>query len=449
MTPSYPIKLIPLGGLGEIGQNMLVVEYQEEIIIIDAGLIFPHSKLTNVDFGIPDTTYLENKKDNIKAILVTHGHEDHIGAIPHLLEKIQVPVYSSPLTTHLIKSKLRRTKTHNSSVVVFKEIEANTQIQIGPFEITFFRVTHSIPDSMGIAINTPCGMIIHTGDFKIDQTPNDGIRSDLSHIASIAKDGVLMLCSDSTYAELPGYSESESLVRNSFSRIMTNSQDRLIIATFASLITRIQAIIDLAPQYDRNVSVMGRSMVRNLKIAQITGHIKDPYSVLKPISEVNKLPPHKAIIVGTGGQGESNSFITKLSKQAHSEVNISSKDTIIISSSPIPGNEPNMGIVIDNLLRCGAKVIYNKIDTVHVHGHAKQEELKLMLSITNPKFFVPIHGELRHLVAHSHLAASMGLSRDNIFVLEKGDVLEINPNKAKVTGTVPAGTIYIKNETSS
>ena len=200
MTPSYPIKLIPLGGLGEIGQNMLVVEYQEEIIIIDAGLIFPHSKLTNVDFGIPDTTYLENKKNNIKAILVTHGHEDHIGAIPHLLEKIQAPVYSSPLTTHLIKSKLRRTKTHNSSVVVFKEIEANTQIQIGPFEITFFRVTHSIPDSMGIAINTPCGMIIHTGDFKIDQTPNDGIRSDLSHIASIAKHGVLIVCSASTYA---------------------------------------------------------------------------------------------------------------------------------------------------------------------------------------------------------------------------------------------------------
>jgi len=445
MTFNSPLKLIPLGGLGEIGQNMMIVEYHEEILVIDAGLIFPNTNLPNIDFGIPDTTYLESRKHKVKAILVTHGHEDHIGALPFLLEKIQAPVYSSPLTSQLIKTKLNGKKKQNKLVI--KEIQANNQIQIGSFKVEFFRVTHSIPDSMGIAIKTPYGTIIHTGDFKIDQTPYDGVRSDLSHIARLAKEGVLILCSDSTYAEIKGYSESESLVKESLSNIMMTSQDRIIIATFASLISRIQAIIDLAHQYDRNVSVMGRSMVRNLKIATKTGHIKDPHSVIKPIGEISKLPPHKAIIIGTGGQGESASFITRLANQTHSEVRISNQDTIIISSSPIPGNEPVIGKVIDNLIRRGAKVIYDKIDRVHVHGHARQEELKLMLSITNPKFFMPIHGELRHLIAHSNLAKSMGYAQDNIFTLEKGDVLEIDSNGAAVTGAVTAGTVYIGGTT--
>ena len=420
---TYPLKIIPLGGLGEIGQNMMVVEYHQDIVVIDAGLLFPGNDMPGVELGVPDTTYLEKNQDRVKAILITHGHEDHIGALSFLLSKINAPVYSSRLTNSLISAKLKQASLIQN--VNLQIVEPQEKLFIGDFEIEFFRVCHSIPDSMGIAIKTPYGTIIHTGDFKIDHTPADGIPFDFVHLSELARDGVLLLCSDSTYAEVDGYTKSEKLVGAALDSVIEDAPGRVIIVTFASLISRVQQIIDSVGKHKRKVSLVGRSMNTNIKMALRMGYAKDEDNVMVSIRESRKLPLNKIVYIATGSQGEPNAAITRISNGNHPDINIIKGDTVVLSSSPIPGNETSVARTIDSLFRRGARVIYNRIAPVHVRGHASREELKIMIRLTKPKYFLPIHGEYRHLAAHADIAKEMGLPEKSIFVIEDGEVLEI------------------------
>ena len=441
---TYPLKIIPLGGLGEIGQNMMVVEYHQDIVVIDAGLLFPGNDMPGVELGVPDTTYLEKNQDRVKAILITHGHEDHIGALSFLLSKINAPVYSSRLTNSLIFAKLKQASLIQT--VNLQIVEPQEKLFIGDFEIEFFRVCHSIPDSMGIAIKTPYGTIIHTGDFKIDHTPADGIPFDFVHLSELARDGVLLLCSDSTYAEVDGYTNSEKLVGAALDSVIEDAPGRVIIVTFASLISRVQQIIDSVGKHKRKVSLVGRSMNTNIKMALRMGYAKDEDNVMVSIRESRKLPLNKIVYIATGSQGEPNAAITRISNGNHPDINIIKGDTVVLSSSPIPGNETSVARTIDSLFRRGARVIYNRIAPVHVRGHASREELKIMIRLTKPKYFLPIHGEYRHLAAHANIAKEMGLPEKSIFVIEDGEVLEITEAKAQVIETVPSGTIYLDNK---
>ena len=446
-TTPLSLKVIPLGGLGEIGQNMMVIEMGKDIIVIDAGMLFPGTDIPGVDFGVPDITYLERNADRIRAILITHGHEDHIGALPYLLSKIDAPVFSSMLTNELILSKLkgsgllRKARLH--------VIDPYEPFQIGAFSVEFFRVCHSIPDAMGIALRTPYGIVVHTGDFKIDHTPQDRNATDFSFLSRMGAEGVLLLCSDSTYAEIEGYTPSEAVVGEALSRVISNARGRVVIVTFASLISRIQQIINAGYRNGRKISVIGRSMNNNVKMALKLGYITDPGNVLVPIRESLKLPMNKTILIATGSQGEPTSAISRIANGNHQDISIQEGDTVVLSSSPIPGNETHVAKTIDNLFRRGAEVIYSRIATVHVRGHASKEELKTMLSITNPKYFVPVHGEYRHLKAHAKIAYELRQSESDTFVMENGDVLEITSKEAKVTGTVPSGTRYSDGKTYS
>ncbi len=444
-TTPYSLRVIPLGGLGEIGQNMMVFEMGEDIIVIDAGMLFPGTDIPGVDFGVPDITYLERNTDRIRAILITHGHEDHIGALPYLLANIDAPVFSSKLTNALISSKLKGSGLLKKARL--HVIDPYEPFQIGAFSIEFFRVCHSIPDAMGIALRTPFGIVIHTGDFKIDHTPQDRNATDFSFLSRMSAEGVLLLCSDSTYAEIEGYTPSEDVVGKSLSRMISNSRGRVIIVTFASLISRIQQIINAGYQDGRKVSIIGRSMNNNVKMALKLGYITDPGNVIVSIRESLKLPMNRTILIATGSQGEPTSAISRIANDEHQDISIQESDTVILSSSPIPGNETHVAKTIDNLFRRGAEVIYSRIATVHVRGHASKEELKTMLSITNPKYFVPVHGEYRHLKAHAKIAYELRQSESNTFVMENGDVLEITSNGAKMVGTVPSGTRYIDGKT--
>ena len=444
-TTPYSLRVIPLGGLGEIGQNMMVFEMGEDIILIDAGMLFPGTDIPGVDFGVPDITYLERNTDRIRAILITHGHEDHIGALPYLLANIDAPIFSSKLTNELISSKLKGSGLLKKARL--NVIDPYEPFQIGAFSIEFFRVCHSIPDAMGIALRTPFGIVVHTGDFKIDHTPQDRNATDFSFLSKIGAEGVLLLCSDSTYAEIEGYTPSEDVVGKSLSRMISNSRGRVIIVTFASLISRIQQIINAGYQDGRKVSIIGRSMNNNVKMALKLGYITDPGNVIVSIRESLKLPMNRTILIATGSQGEPTSAISRIANDEHQDISIQESDTVILSSSPIPGNETHVAKTIDNLFRRGAEVIYSRIATVHVRGHASKEELKTMLSITNPKYFVPVHGEYRHLKAHAKIAYELRQSESNTFVMENGDVLEITSNGAKMVGTVPSGTRYIDGKT--
>ena len=444
-TTPYSLRVIPLGGLGEIGQNMMVFEMGEDIIVIDAGMLFPGTDIPGVDFGVPDITYLERNTDRIRAILITHGHEDHIGALPYLLANIDAPIFSSKLTNELISSKLKGSGLLKKARL--HVIDPYEPFQIGAFSIEFFRVCHSIPDAMGIALRTPFGIVVHTGDFKIDHTPQDRNATDFSFLSKIGAEGVLLLCSDSTYAEIEGYTPSEDVVGKSLSRMISNSRGRVIIVTFASLISRIQQIINAGYQDGRKVSIIGRSMNNNVKMALKLGYITDPGNVIVSIRESLKLPMNRTILIATGSQGEPTSAISRIANDEHQDISIQESDTVILSSSPIPGNETHVAKTIDNLFRRGAEVIYSRIATVHVRGHASKEELKTMLSITNPKYFVPVHGEYRHLKAHAKIAYELRQSESNTFVMENGDVLEITSNGAKMVGTVPSGTRYIDGKT--
>ena len=437
----HPLRVIPLGGLGEIGKNMMALEYHREIIVIDAGVLFPEQDMLGVDLIIPEISYLIQNRDRVRAIFITHGHEDHTGALPYVLRELKVPVYAPRLAMGLISVKLKEHRGLRGVELV--EAQPGKEIKAGPFRVDFFRVAHSIPDAMGLAIRTPLGMVIHTGDFKIDHTPVDGHPVSLAELAQLCKDGVFLLLADSTYAELPGYTPSERVVGEVLDRAIGEAQGRVMIATFASLISRVQLIIDAAFKHGRKVGTVGRSMVNNVKMAREMGYLIDPGNVLVQMSELRKLPPDKVVVVTTGSQGEPTSALVRIANREHREIQIIPGDTVILSSTPIPGNETVVSRTIDNLFRQGAEVLYDKVALVHVHGHASQEELKLMLNLTRPKFFVPVHGAYRHLIAHTALAHSQGVPQENTFVLEDGDVLELSDAGGETVGQVPAGHVYI------
>lgn len=419
----------------------MAIEYDDEIVIIDAGVLFPGADTPGVDLAIPDITYLIENVDKVKAILITHGHEDHIGALPFVLKELNVPVYASRLTHGLITVKLRERGMLKEARL--NVVEPHSPFRIGQFKIEYFRVCHSIPDAMGIALTTPLGTIVHTGDFKIDHTPADGIPTDFSALARIGAEGVLLLFSDSTYAEVKGYTESERTVGESLDRAIGEATGRVMVATFASLISRIQQVINAAVKYDRKIAVVGRSMSNNVKMALNMGYLNAPKGTIVSLNETRKLPSEKVIILATGSQGEPTSALVRIANGEHSEIEIEEDDTIVISASPIPGNETVVAKTIDNLYRKGANVLYSRNAMVHVHGHASQEELKMMLSLVNPKFFVPVHGEYRHLVAHVAIAQSMGIHESDTFVLEDGDVLELNSEYGEVVDHVRAGRVYV------
>ena len=435
------LRVIPLGGLGEIGKNMMALEYGDDIVVIDSGVLFPSEEMPGIDFAIPDISYLKKNSSRVRAILITHGHEDHIGALPYVLSELNVPVYASRLTHGLISVKLREFGLLKDARL--NVVEPHNPFKLGAFKAEFFRVCHSIPDAMGIALHTPLGTVVHTGDFKIDHTPADGKSTDFAALSQIAADGVLLLLSDSTYAESEGYTASEQVVGQALEREIIGAEGRVLVATFASLISRMQQVVDAAVKCDRKVAVIGRSMINNVKMATNMGYLKAPAGTIVPLNEARNLPLNKIVILATGAQGEPTSALVRIANGDHQDVEIVAGDTVIISASPIPGNETLVSRTIDNLYRQDARVLHSKIALVHVHGHASREELKMMLAMVKPKFFVPVHGEYRHLVAHAAIARSMGVAEENAMVLEDGDVLELTANRGTIVDRIPAGHVYV------
>jgi len=435
------LKIIPLGGLNEIGKNMMAIEYGNDIIVIDAGLMFPEEEMLGIDLVIPDISYLLEKKDRIRGIIITHGHEDHTGALPYILPQLKVPVYSTKLTKGLISVKLKERKALAEATL--KTIQPGAGFTLGAFRIEFFPVCHSIPDAVGLIIRTPIGTIIHSGDFKIDYTPVCGKPTDLSRLAQLGTKGVLLLLADSTYAELPGYTPSEQIVGENLDQVMANAPGRVIITTFSSLVSRIQQVIDAAQHHQRKVFILGRSMMNTTQMALKLGYLKDPEGVMARLDALKGLPHNKIVFVTTGSQGEPTSALVRIANRDYRQLHIIRGDTVVISASPIPGNEGLINRTIDNLFKQGAHVIYSKLAQVHVHGHASQEELKLLINLVKPKFFMPVHGEYRHLSLHARLAESVGIPADNIFVLEDGDILEMTPQSGKTVGKISSGNVYV------
>jgi ribonuclease J len=437
------LRIIPLGGLNEIGKNMMVMEYENDIIIIDAGLMFPGEDMLGIDMVIPDITYLVERKDKIRGIIITHGHEDHTGALPYVLKQLgnNIPIYATKLTQGLIAVKLKEGKVPAGARL--KTLSTGVQVQLGKFKFEFFHVCHSIPDAAGIIIYTPVGTVVHSGDFKLDYTPVDARPTDLSRLSQIGSQGVLLLLADSTYAELPGYTPSERVVGDTLDRIMSNAPGRVIVTTFSSLISRIQQVIDAAGKYGRKVFIVGRSMNDTVKMSLELGYLNAPNGVLGRLEESRALPPNKIVFITTGSQGEPTSALVRMANQDHSQVHIQRGDTVILSATPIPGNEALVNRTLDNLFKRGAYVMYDKLAQVHVHGHGSQEELKLLLNLVKPKFFMPVHGEYRHLSLHAKLAEAVGIPRANSFVMEDGEILELNPQSARIAGKINAGNVYV------
>ena len=437
----FPLKVIPLGGLGEIGRNMMVLEYDDDIIVIDCGVLFPEEDMLGVDLVLPDITYLLERKDRVRAILITHGHEDHTGALPYVLPHLKVPVYAPPLACGLIGVKLKEHRLDRE--VNLQVVEPGVPFTLGQFQVEFYRVCHSIPDAMGLAIHTPVGLVVHTGDFKIDHTPVDGKTTDLIRLARYGSEGVLLLLSDSTYAELEGYTPSERVVGEALDKIIEDAPGRVLVATFASLISRIQQVIDAAAHHGRRVGIVGRSMVDNISIATEMGYITSPPGIIVSLQKAMNLPKDEVVLLTTGSQGEPTSALVRIANQDHRQIRIVPDDTVIISATPIPGNEKVVSRTINNLARQGARVLYDKVALVHVHGHGSREELKMMLNLTKPRYVVPVHGEYRHLVAHAALARDMGIEGSNVFVLEDGDVLELTSSGGHIADRVSAGYVYL------
>jgi len=435
------VKIIPLGGLGEIGKNLTVIEYGEEILIIDCGLAFPGPELFGVDLVIPDVTYLLNNRNKIKGIFLTHGHEDHIGGLPYFLKKINVPVYGSRLTLGLVKSKLEEHKMLSDCTL--NEITLGEEIKTENFKIEFIRTCHSIADACAIAIHTPEGIIIHTGDFKIDYTPIDGEIIDLARFAKLGTQKVLLLMADSTNVERAGYTLSEQVIGENLTKIFSRAKGRVIVASFASNINRVQQIINSSLFYGRKIAFSGRSMEKISSLAIELGYMHLPENQLISVDDVHKYPAEKITIITTGSQGEPMAALSRIASSSHKKIAIENGDLVIISASPIPGNEKLISKLIDALFKKGADVIYNAIEEVHVSGHACQEELKLMHRLVKPKFFMPVHGEYRHLRRHALLAEELGMDSKNIFILEIGQVLELNRHEGKISGIVPSGKIMI------
>lgn len=435
------LKVIPLGGLQEIGKNITIFEYGEDIIVVDCGLAFPEDEMLGIDLVIPDTTYLAKNKDKVKGVVLTHGHEDHIGALPYFLKEINVPVYGTKLTLGLLNYKLEE---HGMLNDVKQEIVQHGQtIELGAFKIEFIRSTHSIADSVALAINTPVGVIIHTSDFKIDYTPIEGEPMDFARLAELGKKGVLLLMCDSTNVERPGYTMSERTVGDAFEEIFMNAKSRILVATFASNVHRVQQIINAAVKFNRKVAICGRSMVNVAKAAMELGYLNVPEGVIIDIDYIDKYSPEKLVIITTGSQGEPMSALTRMAASEHKKVEIVPGDMVIISANPIPGNEKLVSRVINELFKKGAEVIYEALADIHVSGHACQEELKLIHSLVKPKFFMPVHGEYRHLKQHANLAHNLGMSLDKIFVMDIGKVLELTSDTARINGNVTSGRVLV------
>ncbi len=436
------LRIIPLGGVGEIGKNMYVFEYGDDIVVIDCGLMFPDEEMFGIDLVIPDITYLKERRKNVKAFLITHAHEDHVGGLPYVLPEFPgVPVYASTLARGLLGNKVKEHKLHNNPLLA---LEPGDEVQIGPFGVVPFRIGHSIPDAMGIALRTPVGTVVHTGDFKFDHTPVDGRLSDFHILARLGEEGVICLLSDSTRAENPGYTPSERTVGEAFREIMEPLEGRVIVATFASNIARVQQVLDAAASFDRKVAVIGRSMEQNFRIASDLGYLKYPPSQIVSKDRINDTPADKLVICTTGAQGEPMAGLARMANRDHRFVEIQPGDTVIVSASPIPGNEEYVSRTIDNLFKAGANVFYHTIKRAHVSGHASQEELKLMLGLTKPKYFIPMHGEFRMQVQHGRLAIETGVSPENVFIIENGIPIEIAEDGTARRGTpVPAGYVYV------
>ena len=434
------LQIIPLGGLGEIGKNMTVVRYGDEIILIDAGLMFPDEEMLGIDLVIPDITYLLENQDMVKAIVLTHGHEDHIGALPYVLKQIKVPVYGTRLTLGILEGRLRENGVDSG---MLKVVNQGDSIKAGCFNVNFIRVNHSIPDAVGLAITTPMGTIVHTGDFKLDYTPIDGKMTDFRRFSDLGNKGVLLMMADSTNAERSGHTPSESTVGASFDKAFHNARSRIIVATFSSNVHRIQQVVNTAVRYNRKVAVLGRSMVNVVNISLELGYIEAPEGTNIDIDAINNYPADQVVVITTGSQGEPMSALTRMSQSDHRKVDIAPGDTIIISATPIPGNEKLVSRTIDNLLKLGANVVYGRENGIHVSGHASQEELKLMHNLVRPKFFIPVHGEYRHLVKHAKLAQELGMPKENIFIGENGQILEFTREKGYVAGRVTAGRVLV------
>ncbi|MBR5582247.1 MAG: ribonuclease J [Phascolarctobacterium sp.] len=434
------VQIIPLGGLGEIGKNMTVFRYGDDIILIDAGLMFPEDDMLGIDLVIPDISYLLENKDKVRAIFLTHGHEDHIGALPYVLKQLEVPVYGTALTLGILQGRLRENGVSDENLITIKP---GDRIGAGAFNLEFIRVNHSIPDAVSIVIKTPIGTIIHTGDFKFDQTPVDGQVTQFNKFAEFGDAGVLALLADSTNAERPGFTQSEKMVGQTFDDEFRYARNRIIVATFSSNVHRIQQVVDSAVKYKRKVAVIGRSMINVVNIAMELGYLNIPEGVLIDIDETNNYTADQIVIITTGSQGEPMSAMTRMAMNDHKKVGIMPGDTVIISATPIPGNEKLVSRTINHLYKLGAEVIYEKSNGVHVSGHASQEEIKLMHNLVRPKYFIPVHGEYRHIIKHANIAKDLGMPKENIVIAENGSVIELSKEGINVAGKIQSGKVLV------
>ena len=435
------LKIIALGGLDEIGKNITVFEYEDEIVLVDCGLEFPEDDMLGVDLVIPDVTYLIKNREKIKGLVITHGHEDHIGAIPYVLKQVNMPIYATKLTAKLIEHKLEEHHLRNS--VKVNVVNQGDTVNLGKMKVEFIRSSHSIPDAVMLAIHTPAGIVIHTGDFKVDYTPIDGQEMDLGRLAEIGNNGVLALLSDSTNSERKGYTMSEKSIGPEFDNIFKECKKRIVVATFASNVHRVQQIVNSAVKFGRKIAVSGRSMINMIEAARELNYIDAPDDLFIDIDMIKNFTDEQLVIITTGSQGETMSALTRMANGEHKKVTITSNDLVIISANPIPGNEKSVSKVIDQLMKIGSEVVYSALADVHVSGHACQEEQKLIMALVRPKYFIPVHGEYRQLMAHRDTAIEMGIAKENIFLTNNGRILELNENEAKFTGTVPAGRVMV------
>jgi ribonuclease J len=435
------LRIIPLGGLGEVGKNMMAVEYGEDILVIDAGLMFPENDMLGIDYIIPDFQYLLDKRQAVTGIIITHGHEDHTGAIHHLLEQVNAPIYATPLTRGLVESKLSRGGL--LSQVTLNTVKAGEMAQIGPFKVEFFHVCHSIPDGVGLGIETPAGLIIHSGDFKFDHTPVDSWPTDYAKLGEFSGRGVLLLMSDSTNADKRGWTPSERVIEPALEQIFRTAQGRIIVATFASVISRMQQVANIAINHGRKLTFVGTSMTENVRISRKLGYLDIPDTLLVSVDQALKMKPNEIVLMCTGSQGEPSSILGRLSTGTNRQFDLQPGDTVVLSSHPIPGNEESVHRAINRLLRRGANVIYEAIAPVHVSGHASQEEEKLLINLVRPKHFIPIHGELRHLHQHADLARELGIPADRVATIENGNSVEFDNGVMKLGERVPGGYVFV------
>ncbi|MEW6030240.1 MAG: ribonuclease J [Chloroflexota bacterium] len=444
MSKKGKLKIIPLGGLGEVGKNMTAYEFGGDILIVDAGIMFPQNDMLGVDYIIPDFEYLFDKSERVRGIVITHGHEDHIGAVHHVLEKIPAPVFATPLTRGLIEGKMARNGMTNKADL--RTVQAGETVQIGQFKVEFFHICHSIPDAVGLGITTGAGLVVHMSDFKFDHTPVDGWPTDYAKLAEFSQRGVDLLLSDSTNAERPGWTPSEQVIGPAFDQVFASAPGRIIVASFASLISRIQQVSDAAVKHGRKLAFAGTSMVENAKIARRLGYLKVPDATLVSLEQALNMPDGKVAIMCTGSQGEPSSIIGRLSTGSNRQFDIKPGDTVVLSSHPIPGNEETISRAINRLLRLGANMVYDSIAPVHVSGHASQEEQKLLFNLVRPKHFLPIHGELRQLKRHAQLAVEVGIPEENVVVAENGQVVELTGGKLRLGERIPGGYVFVEGE---